>query len=144
MIIVDQPDRCGRWLAEKQQIEYCKDESAIYIGLENKNELKVVIMYCGYIKNGSIQRDIDLFKCSSGYFNEVVISSLDELIPVINRKFQTIGYLGFTKVELENWVKRSKPLGIDRIVPIGRTMDFSLTWDGYDLVYALSRSIKVN
>jgi hypothetical protein len=95
------------------------------------------------IKNGSVQRDIDLFKCSSGYFNEVVISSLDELLPVINRKFQTIGYLGFTKEELENWVKRSKPLGIDRIVPIGRTMDFSLTWDGYDLVRILSRIVQI-
>lgn len=95
------------------------------------------------IKNGSVQRDIDLFKCSSGYFNEVIISSLDELIPVINRKFQTIGYLGFTKEELENWVKRSKPLGIDRIVPIGRTMDFSLNWDGMDLVSSFSRRIEV-
>ena len=95
------------------------------------------------IKNGSVHRDIDQFRCSSGYFNEVIVSSLDELLPVINRKFQTIGYFGFTKEELENWIKRRKPLGIDRIVPIGRTMDFSLNWDGYDLVYALSRSIKV-
>ena len=95
------------------------------------------------IKNGSVHRDIDLFKCSSGYFNEVIVSSLDELLPVINRKFQTIGYLGFTKIELENWVKKCKPLGVDRIVPIGRTMDFSLNWDGFDLVAALSRKIQV-
>ena len=95
------------------------------------------------IKNGSVHRDIDLFRCSSGYFNEVIVSSLDELIPVINRKFQTIGYFGFTKEEMEDWIKRSKPLGIDRIVPIGRTMDFSLVWDGYNLVEVLSRKIQV-
>lgn len=95
------------------------------------------------VKNGSVHRDVDLFKCSSGYFNEVIVSSLDELLPVINRKFQTIGYLGFTSVELENWVKKCKPLGVDRIVPIGRTMDFSLNWDGFDLVSALSRKIQV-
>jgi len=95
------------------------------------------------VKNSSVHRDIELFKCSSGYFNEVIISSLDELSPVINRKFQTIGHLGFTKEELETWVKRSKPLGVDRIVPIGRTMDFSLIWDGYDLVSALSRNINI-
>jgi hypothetical protein len=95
------------------------------------------------VKNGSVQKDVDLFKCSSGYFNEVVISSLDDLIPVINRKFQTIGYLGFTKEELENWVRRSKLLGIDRIVPIGRTMDFSLIWDGHNLVDVLSRKIQI-
>jgi hypothetical protein len=96
------------------------------------------------VKNWSVHRDIDLFKCGNGYFNEVNISSLDELSPVINRKFQTIGYIGFSKEELENWLKRSKPLGIDRIVPVGRTMDFSLIWDGYDLVSNLSRTIEIN
>lgn len=95
------------------------------------------------VKNGSVHRDIDLFKCGSGYFNEVIVSTLDELSPVINRKFQTIGYLGFTKSELQNWVKRNKLLGVDRIVPIGRTMDFSLIWDGYDLVNVLSRKIVI-
>jgi hypothetical protein len=95
------------------------------------------------VKNNSVHHDIDLFKSSSGYFNEVVITSLDQLIPVISRKFQTIGYFGFSNEELEDWIKKSKPLGIDRIVPIGRTMDFSLMWDGYNLVQALSRSIQV-
>jgi len=96
------------------------------------------------VKNGSVHRDIDLFKCSSGYFNEVIVSSLDELLPVVNRKYQTIGYLGFTKNELENWVRRSNPLGIDRIVPIGRTMDFGLIWDGHDLTSNLSRTIVIS
>ena len=95
------------------------------------------------VKNSSVHHDIDLFKSSSGYFNEVVITSLDQLIPVISRKFQTIGYFGFSNDEMGNWIKKSKPLGIDRIVPIGRTMDFSLMWDGYNLVQALSRSIQV-
>lgn len=95
------------------------------------------------VKNSSIHQDIELFKCSSGYFNEVIVSSLDDVTSVINRKFQTIGYLGFTKDELKAWLRRSKPLGVDRIVPIGRTMDFSLIWDGYDLVSNLSRTITI-
>ena len=95
------------------------------------------------IKNFTIHQDIDLYKCNSGYFNEVVISSLDEICPVISRKYQTIGYLGFTKNELEVWIKNNRPLGIDRIVPLGRTMDFSLIWDGYDLLYTLSRKIII-
>jgi hypothetical protein len=28
---------------------------------------------------------------------------------------------------------------VDRVVPLGRTMDFSLQWDGYDLVHCLTR-----
>ena len=34
-----------------------------------------------------------------------------------------------------------RPRGVDRIVPIGRTMDFSLMWDGYDLIRSMSRRI---
>jgi hypothetical protein len=95
------------------------------------------------VKNSSVHNDIDLFKCSSGYFNEVVITSFDQLIPVISRKFQTISYFGFSKNEMQKWINKIQPLGIDRIVPIGRTMDFSLTWDGYDLVSTLSRKIQI-
>ncbi len=96
------------------------------------------------IKNNSIHRDIDLYKCNSGYFNEVSISSFEDILSIISRKYQTIGYLGFTKNELEEWVHQNRPLGLDRLVPIGRTMDFSLIWDGYDLINTLSRQITIN
>lgn len=95
------------------------------------------------IKNSSIHKDIDSYKCNCGYFNEVVISTLIEITPVISRKYQTIGYLGFKKDEFEIWIKNNRPLGVDRIVPIGRTMDFSLIWDGYDLVNILSRRVVI-
>jgi len=95
------------------------------------------------VENRKINRGIENFICNSGYFNEATISSLDDLTPIISRKYQTLGYFGFSKEELKAWITRCKPLGIDRIVPIGRTMNFSLTWDGYNLVSALSRSIDV-
>jgi hypothetical protein len=95
------------------------------------------------VKNSAIHHDIEKFKCSSGYFNEVTISALDDLLHVVNRKYQTIGYLGFSKKELENWVFMRRPTGVDRIVPLGRTMDFSLSWDGIDLVSAFSRRIEI-
>jgi hypothetical protein len=31
--------------------------------------------------------------------------------------------------------------GIDRVVPVGQALDFSPTWDGYDLLAQLSRSV---
>ena len=95
------------------------------------------------VNNHSSNSNIHLFKCTSGYFNEIIISSLKDISPFISRKYQTIGYFGFSIEELRNWIKLDKPLGIDRIVPIGRTMDFSLIWDGYDLVKGLSRNIEI-
>jgi len=34
-------------------------------------------------------------------------------------------------------------VGIDRIVPIGATMDFSLIWDGRNLINTLSREVEI-
>jgi hypothetical protein len=95
------------------------------------------------VNNITVHPNIDLHKCSSGYFNEINISSLDELKTIISRRYQTIGYFGISEDEFKKWIIRCKPLGIDRIVPIGRTMDFSLFWDGYDLVSSLSRQIQI-
>jgi hypothetical protein len=95
------------------------------------------------VNNVTIHSDIDLHKCSSGYFNEISISSLDELKTIISRKYQTIGYVGISESEFNDWFITSRPLGIDRIVPIGRTMDFSLFWDGHNLVSSLSRQIQI-
>jgi hypothetical protein len=33
--------------------------------------------------------------------------------------------------------------GVDRIVPIGKTMDFDLIWDGYDLIERFTRTIDL-
>lgn len=87
--------------------------------------------------------DIDLFKSSSGYFSEYHAKSLVELSKIINRKYQTLAYYGFSKREFSNLINKIRPLGIDRIVPIGRTMEFSLNWDGYNLINTLSREIEI-
>ena len=34
--------------------------------------------------------------------------------------------------------------GVDRIVPVGKTMDFDLFWDGYDLYSCLTRVVAVS
>jgi hypothetical protein len=96
------------------------------------------------VSNRSIHNNMDLFKCGSGYFNEVSILELNEINPAVNRKFQTIGYFGFDKNEILKWISINNLVGIDRAVPIGRTMDFSLFWDGFDLVNSLSRIIYVS
>ncbi|HQN15278.1 MAG TPA: acyl-CoA reductase [Bacteroidales bacterium] len=87
--------------------------------------------------------NIDEFRCSSGYFSEYHACSLSEIAPIINRKFQTITYWGLNKKELSEFMEKSKPFGIDRIVPIGRSMEFSLVWDGFDLIRVLSRAYEI-
>ena len=88
-------------------------------------------------------KNIDEYRCNSGYFSEYHAASLSEINNIIDRKYQTLSYYGISKEELENFIIHEKPKGIDRIVPIGKTTDFSMNWDGIDLVKTLSRVIEV-
>ena len=56
-----------------------------------------------------------------------------------DKRCQTIAYIGNSKAVLpliEAGVK-----GIDRVVPMGKTMDFDLIWDGYNLPALLTRTV---
>jgi hypothetical protein len=90
-----------------------------------------------------LTQDIDEFRCTSGYFSEYHASCLSEISKIINRKYQTLAYYGFEKSELKDFILQEKPNGIDRIVPIGRTSDFSLVWDGFNLIDKLSRFVDI-
>ena len=88
-------------------------------------------------------KNIDQFKSYGGYFNEYNTKSLKEIDKIVNKKYQTLSYYGFSKNKLKSLIKLINPNGIDRVVPIGRTTDFSFTWDGYNLINVLSREIEV-
>lgn len=86
-----------------------------------------------------VPRNIEDFRCACGYFSEKSIASLDEIAPLVTIKYQTLGYYGFERSELVEFVKRNRFLGLDRIVPIGETTAFALTWDGYNLIDTFTR-----
>lgn len=86
-----------------------------------------------------LPKDIEDFRCACGYFSEYTINSLDEIAPIITTKYQSLGYYGFERDSLVEFVKYNRLQGLDRIVPIGETTAFSLTWDGYNLIEMFSR-----
>jgi hypothetical protein len=81
--------------------------------------------------------------CGSGLFFESCLSSIDQLHSLLNRSVQTVTYAGFTKEEILTFLKKKPALGIDRIVPFGQALDFSPTWDGFDLLRTFMREITV-
>ena len=87
--------------------------------------------------------DIMDLKDNSGYFFEFDCKEITEIKNLCdNTHCQTIAYLGDRK-EIETLLMLG-PTGIDRVVPIGKTMDFDLIWDGYNLYESLTRTIKMN
>ncbi len=118
--------------------------------LKLKSSYMLAALFEGKIIKGYDQRivrvEIDTIKdglteylSSGGFFIELKIKSLEEIIPICNKKLQTITYYGISKDEFFN---TSIPGRADRIVPVGRAMSFSLVWDGYDMIRSLSKEIS--
>ena len=82
------------------------------------------------------------YKGNSGFFFETEILSAKDLVNLCNNtSCQTIGYYGNAAMFDELLDQGIK--GVDRIVPIGKTMDFEMIWDGYNLTERLTRSIAL-
>ena len=78
-----------------------------------------------------------------GFFYEYEINNLDKISTIINKKFQTLTYFGFEKSYFLDFMKKNKPSGIDRFVPVGQALNIELSWDGYDLNKILSREVTI-
>lgn len=81
--------------------------------------------------------------CGGGLFYEYKIESLADLAQVITDKDQTITYFGFNKEELGGLVEVISSRGIDRIVPIGRALDFNEVWDGQSFLTSFTREVVI-
>lgn len=74
-----------------------------------------------------------------GYFLEYQAGNIDEIFPICGSACQTIAYCGMDSEPLEAFLTRRCPAGVDRIVPFGQALNFTLKWDGYDLIYMLTK-----
>ncbi len=90
----------------------------------------------------SLPQDVTEYTCAGGFYLEYDTEDLSDVVPVVTRKFQTLSYLGMDAGKLHTFVIENGLCGIDRIVPVGRTADFSLVWDGYDLISVMSRTVS--
>ena len=80
-------------------------------------------------------------KC--GYFYEYDASDIGDIAHIINPKYQTLTYFGVDRSSLLDFVVKNRLSGIDRIVPVGRSLDIEVIWDGFDIAKSLSRIIDV-
>ncbi len=83
------------------------------------------------------------FMDNSGFFFEYDCDDILELKPLyFDKRFQTLGILENKESLMP--LLLSGGGGIDRVVKIGKTMDFEFVWDGYDLISQLTRSIRIS
>lgn len=103
---------------------FCGDNRLVRVSLENLFE------------------DLMDFRGDSGYFYEYDCQDIRELKVICdNTHCQTISYIG--KAESFLPLIKNGIRGVDRIVPVGKTMDFDMIWDGYNLYERLTRTISL-
>lgn len=82
------------------------------------------------------------YRDNSGYFFEYDCENILNIKDVCNdKRCQTIAYFGDSKIIFP--LIQAGVKGIDRIVPMGKTMDFDLIWDGYNLPALLTRTVML-
>lgn len=81
------------------------------------------------------------YKEAGGYFFEYEADSLEEMIPVLGKACQTVALCGVDEETVRTMIKQKGVRGVDRIVPVGKTMELSFRWDGYDMIETMSRIV---
>ena len=99
--------------------------------------------YINRIEIRSLLEANESLHCGTGLFYEFETEDLVGIFKNITKKHQTIAYYGFSKEELTQIIYTTLPLGVDRVVPIGKSLEFSPVWDGYDLLHSFCREVEI-
>lgn len=91
-----------------------------------------------------LTEDLMEYKMGGGFFFEYETNDLSDVIPILKKECQTISYLGIKPEDIYQIVVENGVRGVDRIVPMGHTMDLSFIWDGYHMIDAMSRYVDVH
>ena len=81
--------------------------------------------------------------CGNGLFLEDSLSVLSELASHLTDREQTLSIFGFDRATVTTLLEALPSRALDRIVPIGKALDFSPVWDGFDLVDTFARRIEI-
>ncbi len=79
-----------------------------------------------------------------GTIQEYEARDLDEINPILSKKFQTLTQFGYSTEELRAFIVRTRPEGVDRIVQVGRAIEMDFIWDGFDVLSSLTRIIDIS
>ena len=94
------------------------------------------------VRVAELTEEMTAYKTGSGFFIEYAAQEIEEIRPLCTLSCQTLSYYGVQRDAFLQEILSMRPAGVDRIVPMGRTMDFALIWDGVDLIRTMSRVIS--
>jgi hypothetical protein len=89
------------------------------------------------------ERVVSREHCGGGLLFQIRQPALQSLVPMIQRRDQTLTWFGFEPAELREFAKTLNGRGVDRLVPMGQALNFEHRWDGYDLFLELTRQVVI-
>lgn len=121
-----------------------KWEQAMYLAATREN---VKIQKSGnevvLVKPPELSADVWELTVPGGFFFECSGENLEGLYSALTRKCQTLTCVDEAEcTELAEKLISAGVSGVDRVVRIGHALDFSLIWDGIDLIAQMSRQIS--
>jgi hypothetical protein len=89
----------------------------------------------------TLPENVEEYQGRHGFFIETIDNDLKQLRTIVNKRYQTLTCFGVDPNSLAQKVVSEGLAGIDRIVPVGKALDISVIWDGYDLIHTMSRIV---
>lgn len=120
---------------------FCKLSAMCMENGGNGIRLKENDNYLYRIEVDKLREDIMQYKDGGGYFFEYLADSIEEIVPILGKTCQTVSVLGVDTDCVRELVYQYGVHGVDRIVSVGKTMELSFRWDGYDMIETMSRII---
>lgn len=119
-----------------------KYTSLCMLGMISKNaRLVSEDNYVVRVELSCLDCEVMEYKNGGGYFFEYCAKELDEIVPVLTKKCQTVSVLGVEKEAIKKLVFDYGVRGVDRIVPLGETMGLEFIWDGFKMIENMTRFI---
>ena len=95
------------------------------------------------VRAGDASRAEPAEACGAGLLTHASCGSVDEVARALRADHQTITYFGLSDAERGALAREAGRAGVDRVVPVGRALDFGTIWDGYALWSDLTRTVVV-
>ncbi|MBR9971353.1 acyl-CoA reductase [Magnetospirillum sulfuroxidans] len=81
--------------------------------------------------------------CGGGMLAEWRIDGLEHLADLLDRRYQTLVHFGFDGDSLRQLARRLNGRALDRMMPVGKALEFASVWDGHDLLRAALRLVWI-
>ncbi len=128
---------------ESAPVEKYTDLCKYALSIKNIKNIKTFENLIYKIKLKKVDKNNHNYRGKWGLFFEYDLRNLNDIKHIVNNKYQTLTYYGTDKFLLKKFVLKNNLKGIDRIVPVGQSLNIGLLWDGYDIASILSRGIEV-